>query len=677
MKKLLLILVLASTNLFAQDSIQPISLEEVQVVGIKSKKSDPVSITNIDIDSIKSEYLGDDPFFLIKKQTPNILTQSDNGTPYGYSYIRMRGLDQTRINFTLNGIPMNEMEDQGIYFSNMPDFLSNVEDIEVQRGIGTSKYGTTSFAGSVSMKTRSPLKKELRADLGYGSFNTQRYTVGFSSGLMKDSRFAFRSNLSYLETDGFRYNSGTKGRTAFNEIGYYGDKNTIKLWGFNGRSENQMAWLAPNDSLINEDYRTNLNSPDEIDDFNQNLVALNWVNYSRSNFVFNTSIYFNNINGYYTALLLNSLGRFQLNSYQTGGMTNIVYTKNNTSINGGLNYNWYQRKHTLADNLTPNQLWYKNWGYKQDWIGYVKWNQKLDNFNLFVDLQYRHVTFNYDGKKTWNWDFINPKVGVKYFGSFYNFYVSVASTSREVTRSDLLRGYDDVEHLGENQFRAIVDADIDTFNVNFQPERCYDIEIGGNIKSNGINLDINGYFMYFNNERVTYGEINYIGLNLRKPVERSFRTGIEADISYTWKGLSIGTNVSPSYNKINKYISSDGTEFINVTHANTPCLLMNNYVEYSHKRFLVRLNGSYVSSMFLDNTQNPDFTTPQYYILNGSLGYREGNVEVVFTTNNITNQKYYLPGGVDTNFTDNTDDDRPSYYVGALRNFFVNVKIRL
>ena len=666
MKKLLLILTLITSNLFAQDSIQPISLEEVQVVGIKTKKEDPVSITTIELDSINSEYLGDDPFFLIKKQTPSILTQSDNGTPYGYSYIRMRGLDQTRINFTLNGIPLNEMEDQGIYFSNMPDFLSNVEEIEVQRGIGTSKYGTTSFAGSVSMKTRSPLKRELRADIGYGSFNTQRYTVGFSSGLFKYSRFAFRSNISYLETDGFRYNSGTKGRTAFNEIGYYGDKNTVKIWGFNGRSENQMAWFAPNDSLINEDYRTNLNSPDEVDDFDQNLVAINWINYSRKNLTFNTSIYFNNINGFYTAFLdASTLGRFQLNSYQTGGMTNIVYSKDNTSINGGVNYNWYQRKHTLADNLTPNELWYKNWGYKQDWIGYVKWNQKVDRLNIFVDLQYRHVTFNYDGLKTWNWDFINPKVGVKYFGSFYNFYVSVASTSREVTRSDLLRGYDDVEFLGGNQFQSFTD----TFNVNFQPERCYDIEIGGNLKSNGFNLDLNGYFMYFNNERIAYGEINYIGLTLKKPVERSIRTGLEANLSYSYKGLTVGTNISASYNRISKYVSSDGREYQNVTQANSPWLLMNNYIEYSHKRFLVRLNGSYVSTIYLDNTQNSSLTTPQYYVLDGSLGYREGNVEVVLTTNNITNQKYYLPGG--------TDGRRPAYYVGALRNFFVNLKIRI
>ena len=135
------------------------SLPSIEIVGIRSNPTDPVTTTKISMDSIRTTYQGGDPFFTINQWSPNVLTQSDNGSQYGYSYMRIRGFDQTKINFTLNGIPLNEMEDQGIYFSNMPGFLNNISNIQVTRGIGTSQYGTTSIGGSVDMETNSPLRK--------------------------------------------------------------------------------------------------------------------------------------------------------------------------------------------------------------------------------------------------------------------------------------------------------------------------------------------------------------------------------------------------------------------------------------------------------------------------------------------------------------------------------------
>jgi iron complex outermembrane receptor protein len=671
MKKLLLILLTLQSFLsYSQDSIKVNLLESVQIIGIKPIKKEPVTLTTIGIDSIRHTFQGNDPFFVMNRWSPSILSQSDGGLPIGYSYLRMRGLDQTRINFTLNGIPLNEMEDQGIYFSNMPDFMANISEIQIQRGIGTSKYGTTSFAGSVNLETKSLLKKEVSGEVGFGSFNTFRASTGFTTGLIRD-KISFSSRFSYLKSDGFRQNSGTEGFTYFGQAGYFGKKDIVKVYGFTGKSKNQMAWWAPNDSMIRNDYRLNLNTPEEKDLFGQNFVALNWVNFGLKSVKFNSSVYFNNINGRYTAYLdPSTLGLFSLNSYQTGAMTNIVYEKNDFTITGGLNYNYYQRSHSLADNVLPNELFYRNVGYKQDVVALFKLNRDFSGFNLFMDLQYRWVNFNYNKELNWTWNFFNPKFGAKYIGKNWTTYVSFATTGREVTRTDLLRGYDNVTVFGNN-----VESFGDTFVVNPLPERCYNSELGGTFKWRGLNLSGNFYVMYFNNERIPTGQINYIGLTLKNPVNESIRYGFEFDGSYFYKGLTMGTNLSVSKSKIYSWKELDvngketGNTYQNTEAFASPRFLMNNYIQYRHKYFLIGLNGQYVSSMFLDNRQDQFLTTPSYYILGAQVGGMWEEVSITINVNNITNQKFFLPGGVLLN--------RPAYYVGALTNFFLTLKVNL
>ena len=671
MKRLFLVLfTLSSIISYSQDSLKITDLESVQVVGIKPIKKEPITLTTIGIDSIRHTFQGSDPFFIMNRWSPSILTQSDGGLPIGYSYLRMRGLDQTRINFTLNGIPLNEMEDQGIYFSNMPDFMSNISEIQIQRGIGTSKYGTTSFAGSVNLETKSLLKKEASAEFGYGSFNTYKGSAGLTTGLIKD-KFSFSSRFSYLKSDGFRRNSGTEGFTYFGQAGYFGKSDIVKVYGFIGKSNNQMAWLAPNDSMIRNDYRVNLNDEKEKDSFGQNFVALNWVNYKLNYVKFNSSVYFNNINGGYTAYLDSTvLGLFSLNSYQSGAMTNIVYEKDFITLTGGLNYNYYQRNHKLADNILPSDLFYKNIGYKQDVVAFFKLNRDFNGFNLFLDLQYRWVNFNYNKEIDWTWNFFNPKFGAKYIQKNWSTYVSFATTGREVTRTDLLRGYDDVSVIGNN-----VEAFEDTFVVNRLPEKCYNLELGGNFSWKGLNLSSNLYIMYFENERISTGQINYIGLTLKNPVKQSMRYGFEFEGSYFYKGLTIGTNLSVSKSRIYQWSDIDSIgnpimpPYLNKEAFASPRFIMNNFIQYKYKYFLVGLNGQYVSRIFLDNRQDPLLTTPDYYILGSQIGVMWKNISLTFNVNNITNQKFYLPGGTLLN--------RPTYYVGALTNFFVNLKLTL
>lgn len=678
MKHLLItFLTLISFVAFGQDTLRFDSLKvkqinEVQVVGIRSPLFEPVTSNTFKIDSTLKTYQGQDPFFILNTNTPGVFTQSDNGFSYGYSYMRIRGIDQTRINFTLNGIPLNEMEDQGIYFSNMPGFMNNISEVQVQRGVGSSKYGTTSIGGSVNFETETPIISKGKLTGGFGSFGYDKistmFAVKYSTGYLSNTKFAGSMNFNMVNTDGFRKNSASRGQNVFTQFGYYGTKNTVKVYGFSGPVYNQMAWLPVPIDSINKDYRTNLNRKEEKDRFNQNFIALTWINYNNSKLKFNSSIYGNNIKGSYTSYLdATTLGKFSLNSYQTGVMTNMVYTFRGFTVNSGLNYNWYQRQHRLSD-----VFWYTNYGNKQDFIIFSKLNYNSNKWNFFTDLQYRFVNFTYRENDTTNtqigtnWRFFNPKVGVKYLSDKTEFWTSLAKTNREVTRSDMFRGYDHLYLSNNGQvFSGFTDTLGNTepsFILNTKPERVYNLEVGLKKIYRKIILSGNLYGMFIQNERVANGEVNYIGLLLRQPVDRSYRTGFEFDGVYTHKNFKLLTNLNYSYNKV--YLNNKWT-----THAFTPNFIMNNGIEYSYKYFIVGVSGRYVSKTYLDNTQNEELTTPDYYIMNFNTGFKADYVSVYVNVNNFMNTRYFLPGGVSGNL--------PAYYVGAWRNLFVTFNMTI
>lgn len=683
MKHLLItFLTLISFVAFGQDTLRFDSLKvkqinEVQVVGIRSPLFEPVTSNTFKIDSTLKTYQGQDPFFILNTNTPGVFTQSDNGFSYGYSYMRIRGIDQTRINFTLNGIPLNEMEDQGIYFSNMPGFMNNISEVQVQRGVGSSKYGTTSIGGSVNFETETPIISKGKLTGGFGSFGYDKistmFAVKYSTGYLGNTKFAGSMNFNMVNTDGFRKNSASRGQNVFTQFGYYGTKNTVKVYGFSGPVYNQMAWLPVPIDSINKDYRTNLNRKEEKDRFNQNFIALTWINYNNSKLKFNSSIYGNNIKGSYTSYLdATTLGKFSLNSYQTGVMTNMVYTFRGFTVNSGLNYNWYQRQHRLSDNSLPDVFWYTNYGNKQDFIIFSKLNYNSNKWNFFTDLQYRFVNFTYRENDTTNtqigtnWRFFNPKVGVKYLSDKTEFWTSLAKTNREVTRSDMFRGYDHLVSFGNLLNPNLLNSDstlaVESFALNTRPESIFNLEVGLKKIYRKIILSGNLYGMFIQNERVANGEVNYIGLLLRQPVDRSYRTGFEFDGVYTHKNFKLLTNLNYSYNKV--YLNNKWT-----THAFTPNFIMNNGIEYSYKYFIVGVSGRYVSKTYLDNTQNEELTTPDYYIMNFNTGFKADYVSVYVNVNNFMNTRYFLPGGVSGNL--------PAYYVGAWRNLFVTFNMTI
>jgi iron complex outermembrane receptor protein len=666
-----------SVSVFAQDTTKTHELSLIQVVGVRNDTREPITQTKVNCDSISFLNQQKDPFFVLDKVSPSIYSQSDNGQGNGYSYMRMRGLDQTRINFNLNGIPLNEMEDQGIYFSNMPGFYNYMSNISVQRGVGSSKFGQTSVAGSVNMESRDMTKHtgEVNFLIRSNLPDNHYYNFFYSPGLNKNG-FAYQLGGTWQENQGFKEHSGNKGGSVFYGLGLYKKSNIFKVYGFSGIIHNQLAFYGVPMDSINSNYQMNLNSPLDRDTFNQNLVTANWVNFSKSNVKFNTSIYFNNVNGTYnTGGIL-----FGVNSYQYGAMSNMVYEKNNNVLNIGLNSNIYQRGHFGSDNggyydFPSNVSKYSNTGYKKDVITFGKYSRVIGNFNTFVDLQLRSVWFNTNDSKTYNWTFLNPKIGFKHLDKNSSTYFSLGYTQREPTRTDIIQGIIQSNKLEYgNPDNSIF---LSKYNSNLSPEKVTDIELGHNYHNKKIDINVNVYLMNINNEFVSTGTIDpYSGFMTKKSVESTLRAGFESDGRFNINKFNLFYSFQYQLNKL--FDSS----FDTTIHTSTiiiesipfnPNLISSVGTSYKIDGFTFGIVGQYVSKMAIDmtclNCSTPQNFSKEYWTLNGFCDYQFKQVSFGFKFNNLLNQKYYIPAGISANL--------PTYYVGQLQNWSVSFKYKL
>ena len=666
-KLVTLILTLFTVSVFAQDTLKPHELSLIQVIGVRTDTREPITQTKVSCDSITFLNQQKDPFFVLDKVSPSIYSQSDNGQGNGYSYMRMRGLDQTRINFNLNGIPLNEMEDQGIYFSNMPGFYNYMSNISVQRGIGTSKFGQTSVAGSVNMESRDMTKhiEEVSTLVRSNLPDNHYYNFFYSPGL-SEKGFAYQLGGTWQENQGFKEHSGNKGGSVFYGLGLYKKSNIFKLYGFSGIIYNQLSFYGVPVDSINSNYRMNLNSPLDRDTINQNFVTANWVNFSKSNTKFNTSIYFNNVNGIYkTGGIL-----FGVNSYQYGAMSNMVYEKNDNVLNIGLNSNIYQRRHFGSDfegyyDTLRKFGEYKNTGYKKDVITFSKYSRVIGKFNIFTDLQLRSVWFNTNDSKNYNWTFLNPKVGVKHLNTNSSTYFSLGYTQREPTRTDIIQGIIQSDTLNKrgNPDNSIF---LSKYNSNLSPEKVTDIELGHNYHDKKIDINVNVYLMTINNEFVSTGTIDpYSGFMVKKAVESTLRTGFESDGKFNLNKFNVFYTFQYQLNKL--FDSS----FVQSIPFN-PNLISSVGTSYKMGDFTIGVVGQYVSSMAIDmtclNCRESQKFSKEYWLLNGFCDYKYNKLNFGFKFNNLLDQKYYIPAGISAG--------TPTFYVGQLQNWTINVKYK-
>jgi iron complex outermembrane receptor protein len=440
-------------NSQAQDSLKKdttITLNEI-VVSYQANRYTPFSFINITKGQIESQNIGQEPSFILA-QTPSITNYSDAGSSQGYSYFRIRGIDQTRINITLDGVPLNEPEDQGAYFSNYPDLFNSASKIQIQRGVGTSKNGVASFGGNVAL-TSPNLHDSAGGAIGLsvGSFNSVRAFAEYNSGIVENK--AVYARVSKIFSDGYKYNSSNNSGSAFISTGLFGEKSDWKMNVLIGQQKNEMAWLGVSDSLIQIDRRTNAND-NERDQFLQSLIQIQNKYKINSKSSINSSLYYTYLRGNYDFNLNAFLGlptteelyNYAFESNLVGFFTNYNYQFNGFGWVAGIHGNVYERSH-IGSELALGEL-YANKGFKNEFSAFSKLTYEKGIFNLFADLQIRYAEFKYQGNAQMSdlkWQFFNPKVGISAtLNQKLNLYYSVARMGREPTRNDMFMGNDDL-----------------------------------------------------------------------------------------------------------------------------------------------------------------------------------------------------------------------------------------
>ena len=646
-------------QLSAQDTLKIDSLKYLDEVIIiyQADKQTPVTFQNIYLEEIKQKSTGQEPSFFLS-ESPSITNYSDAGNSQGYSYYRLRGIDQTRINTTFDGMPMNEPEDQGAYFSNYPDILNSVSKIQIQRGVGTTKNGVASYGGSVQLFSPNLADStKTTFGIGYGSFNSLRVFGEFNSGIKNKKALYVRA--SHVNSDGYKYHSSNNSQSIFLSGGLFYNKSTWKLNVLLGNQQNDMAWIGVTDSLINIDRRTNANNKQEKDRFFQILTQLQnrWQINDYSSL--QSSIYHTFLKGNYDFDLNNFVGlpstnelyKYAVQSNFVGFFSNYTYSKKQFNLTSGFHGNMYNRQHTGSEK-TVGQL-YQNTGYKNEASVFTKVDYTFKKITFFADLQYRYVNFDYKGLATMkklDWNFFNPKAGLSIsVNPNATMYYSVGYTGREPTRNDMFGGNDDL----------LIDSLGNAVLSNTKPEYVLNHELGFRFQKSKVNFNANLYYMDFKNEIVLDGKFGPNGLALTNNVEQSFRTGFELSVTYrASKYFSFVNNSSFNYSRIKEQTESFSPIL-------TPPVIINQEVIFTTNNFTIAFSGRYQLQSYIDFANMNKVNS--YFLLNSRASYGIKGFQFSVFLNNITNTKYYNHGYVDF-------DGSKKYFVQAPTNFYTSIQ---
>ena len=623
---------------------------EVKAIN-KLDAQSPFSYSSLSDSSLRAVNTGQETSVIIQSM-PAVTIFTDAGSNQGYSYFRFRGIDQTRITVTLDEIPLNEPEDQGIYFSNMPDLLSSASSVQAVRGVGLSQFGVASFGGSLAVETEQ-VSTESRGELGanWGSFNTFRLFGEYTTPISEE--VSLYARLSGIKSDGYKYHAGNEGISGLYKLRYTHNKHRYQLMGVAGRQKNELAWLGVPAEEISADPRTNRNS-DEHDRFLQLLQSFRHDYSMNSNWQLSNILYYSYLDGYYDFDLQNFLGepstdemyRYNFNSDWLGVMNTIRYTGKKLEYTAGLNLSTYRRNH-VGTEATLGEL-YNNTGYRKSGSLFNRLNYSFGKFIALADLQLKASSFSYTGMVTFarpRWIFLNPKVGLTYQPDpKLNVYYSLAYTSREPTRTDIFLGNDDL----------MADEDGQAITGSTEPEHVLDHELGVRLQTNTIGASANLYFMQFQNELVLNGAFGPNALPLTNGVDRSFRTGIEAEVTtQISKAVQFSGNLAYNYSRLRL----QGIDFQPVL---SPRFIANAQVITRLSRFAVNMGARYQSSSYIDFANR--YTLEAFTIVNAGASYKLDRLNLGVQVYNFTNQQYYSHGVLQFN-------GEPAYFIQAPRNY--------
>lgn len=680
--------------------------DQVIVLATRVTEKSPTTFTTINKAALQKQNFGQDlPMTL--NWTPSLVTTSDAGAGVGYTGLRIRGSDATRINVTINGIPVNDSESQGVFWVNTPDLASSTQSVQVQRGVGTSTNGAGAFGASVNLQTNTRNDNPY-ADVinSFGSFGTQRYTVAFGTGLIND-KFVFDGRVSKITSDGFVDRASSDLKSYYLSGGYYGKKTMIKAIVFGGKEITYQSWYGVPESRLNNDNAAMLETA-SIEGWNQeqtdNLLTSgrtfnlytyqNQVdNYAQDHYQLHVSHRFSELltangalhytygRGFYEEYRIDDdfqnyglgdavigsetisssdlIRRRWLDNNFYGVTYSLNYEKDKLNSTLGGAWNQYDGDHfgqiiwAQVSTVPKDYQYYFNNGKKNDFTMYWKTNYQLaDKLTGFIDLQYRGVSYKASGKENKQFDFavdkqfnfFNPKLGVTYEVSReQQWYASYSVGNREPVRDDF------------------IDA---LAGTSPKHETLRDIEAGWRFRKNNLSLNLNYYLMDYKNQLVPTGKLNDVGAAIRTNVDESYRSGIEVEGSIRLHAkLMWNANVTFSQNKIknfNEVIYDYGTNFdednevVNV-YSNSdisfsPSVIAGSGLMFSPvKGIELGLLTKYVGKQFLDNTSNINRSIDSYFINDLRLSYTikpsfMREVSVSLLANNIFDVAYSSNG---------------------------------
>jgi iron complex outermembrane receptor protein len=675
-------------------ALGPLRLKEDLVVhAIRAEAMAPITKTDLRREDLERLDYGQEVPILLS-QTPSMTQYSETGVGSGYSYFYLRGIQQTRVNMTLDGVPLNEAEDSTLYFVDFDGLAGSLDSIQVQRGVGTSSVGAAAFAGSVNFESIALLdRREMTALVSAGSFGTYRTAVAGQTGRV-GSGLAFYGRLLFGGTDGFRDHSGVDQHTVFFGARRQGERSNFKLFGFSGRERTQLAFLAVDPDTLESDLRANPLSPVERDRFGQDFVQAQWTRVLSSSSTVALQGYYNGAQGYYRLLadpVSGPLWQYNLDWRFVGAFLTFNHESGGLGLTGGVHLNDFESHHS-RDVVDGDRL-YTNQGFKREASAFAKLHYDRAGLRLFGDAQVRHSSFRYEGDLdigSVGWTFFNPKLGARYaLRPSLSVYASVGRTTREPTRSDLFTGEDNPTLLYD--LGAV------------RPERVVDYEAGIEYSRPALRVRGNVYAMELRNEIALTGELSEIGLALRRNVDRSHRRGVELEVRYEpVPALRLTATANASADRIATWNQSfdvyeaDGTysgselrTYHDVRPLLTPQFIGNLGADYTTGAVLtVGLFGRYVSTSQLDNTDNPALATPAFFDLgaHASLSLarwvRKGEPRLRVQVNNVLNGRRHWPSGYSYLFITRDEagiessQGTPYYYPLATRSVLVNFDVR-
>lgn len=701
-----------------QDSMWVKELEEIVIMGTRAGKNTPVSYHNIDKEEIERRNLGQDlPYML--SASPSLVYTSDAGTGIGYTGMRIRGSDASRINVTINGIPYNDAESQGTFWVDLPDFSSSVNSIQIQRGVGTSTNGSGAFGASVNLETNVH-SNDAFAELNnsFGSFNTRKHNLILNSGLL-DGKWSFEGRLSKIASDGY-VDRATADLNSYYLSGNYIGKNTIiKALMFGGKEVTYQSWNGVEESIMKENRTYNSAGlyydetgneqfyDREVDDYNQDHYQLHINKRLGQYWTFNSAIHYTKGKGYFEQykqdeafieyglpdveiggeLISNTdlIRRRWLDNDFYGFIYGFNYDGERTSAVIGGGYNYYEGDHygeviwaQYASTGEIRHRYYDNVGKKKDFNTYLKVNYDLlSNLNLFGDVQVRLVDYHTNGIDSDrrpinignNYTFFNPKFGLTYaVNSSSSFYASYALGNREPVRSDFI----DSPKLPQH-------------------ESLGDLEIGYNKKSNRYDFGANFYYMDYKNQLVLTGALNDVGGSIRTNVDNSYRTGVEITGGYeisdkiSWSG-----NFTYSQSKIKEYVEDlndyqEGGVFTNTYHdtfiAYSPDIIgMSQFIFTPVNGLDLILFSKYVGKQYLDNTSNENRKLDPYFVNDIIINYTIKTrfieeIGINLMVNNVFNIEYES-NGYSFGYLYGEEYRETYYYPQAGINFLAGLNLR-